>query len=403
MRILGMISGTSHDGIDMAVVDFVETDGELVCTIEHTDSIPYPDELRAALIAALPPAAVSLQAVCELDTWLGQAFADAAHIALDAFATGRGADQVDAICSHGQTVFHWVDGGVARGTLQLAQPAWIAEEVGIPVLSDLRSADVAAGGQGAPLVSILDRLLLRPDLDAGRVAGALNLGGIANMTVWAPGRELAAWDIGPANALIDAAVTSSDEVVGAFDRDGRLAAAGTVDRVLLDVLLEEPYYGLPAPKSSGKELFHRSYVADAAARAGTAPRLVDLVATLTELTAVTVADAVRSAGLESLLVSGGGVRNPVMMARIRDLLPGTRIVDTGAVGVPADEKEAIAFALIGWATLHGLPGNVPSCTGASGGRVLGRLTPTADGRVPELSRAERWPESARFVLAGGER
>ena len=298
MRILGLISGTSHDGIDAAVVNFTDRPGgTLAGRIEHCASVPYEAGLRARLIAALPPAPVGFDVACELDTGIGQAFAAAAADALAAHAARADSGPVDAICSHGQTVFHWVDNGRARGTLQLGQPAWIAEATGLPVVSDLRAADIAAGGQGAPLVPVLDRLLLEPFRARGQRAAALNLGGIANLTVCAPGADPAAWDTGPGNALIDAVVTASADTPDTFDRHGALAVAGQVIPHLLAELLAEPYYALPPPKSTGKELFHLGYVDKAMRRADVTPALPDLVATLTELTAVTVADAVRAAGV----------------------------------------------------------------------------------------------------------
>ena len=387
MRVLGMISGTSHDGIDVAVVDFAADAGTLAGRIEYWDSVPYDPELRGRIIAALPPALPGFEVACELDTRIGQAFA---AVAADALAA-VGAARPDLICSHGQTVFHWVTEGHARGTLQFGQPAWIAEATGLPVISDVRAADVAAGGEGAPLVPILDRMLLEPYRGAGVCAGALNLGGIANITVCAPGAEPVAWDIGPANALIDAVVTAAPSTPGTFDRDGALAASGTVIPALLTELLTEPYYLLPPPKSSGKELFHLGYVRDAVSRAGASPDLPDLVATLTELSAVTVAEAASSAGIQVLVAAGGGVRNPVLMRRIGQLLPSVDVLTTDRLGVPSDVKEAVAFALIGWATAHGLPGNVPSCTGAAGPRVLGRITPAPDGRLPHGGRLAAWP------------
>ncbi|WP_298226512.1 anhydro-N-acetylmuramic acid kinase [Gryllotalpicola sp.] len=397
MRILGMISGTSHDGIDIAVVDFTEDGEKLTGSVEYTDSIPYDADLRSSLLQALPPSRVGFETVCELDTRIGQAFAAAAHNALEAHAALPWSGPVDAICSHGQTVFHWVDDGHALGTLQLGQAAWIAEMTALPVISDVRAADIAVGGQGAPLVPILDQLILSPARAAGQRAGALNLGGIANVTVCAPGHAPVAWDIGPANALIDAVVTASPVTDDTFDRDGALAGAGVVDQRLLQTLLEEPYYALPAPKSSGKELFHHDHVTAAIARAGVDPRLPDIVATLTELTAVTVADAIRAARLDLLVVSGGGLHNPVLMERINALLPEVQVIASDVLGVPADDKEAIAFALIGWATLHGLPGNVPSCTGATAPRVLGRLTPAPTGGFPPLIRSPQWPTGLTVV------
>ncbi|MER6000024.1 anhydro-N-acetylmuramic acid kinase [Nonomuraea angiospora] len=367
MRILGMISGTSHDGIDVAVVDFELVGGLLEGRVGHTASTPYPAELRARLIAALPPAETTLAEVCVLDTLIGQSFAEAAASAI---ALGG---PVDLIVSHGQTVFHWVEGTHALGTLQIGQPAWIAERTGVPVLSDVRVRDITAGGHGAPLVSVLDGLLLRAH-EGG--AAALNLGGIANMTV-VRGGELYAYDIGPANALIDAVVTSSGLNERGFDADGRIAASGRVDERLLEVLLDEPYYALAAPKSTGKELFHLGYVEAALARAGRAPGDADLVATLTELTVRTVARDVRAAGVGALVVSGGGCRNPVLMDGLRAALPGVDVAPSDDYGAPSDGKEAIAFALIGWLTAHGLPGTAPGGTGAREARILGTLTPGA--------------------------
>ncbi|MEV4359598.1 anhydro-N-acetylmuramic acid kinase [Nonomuraea sp. NPDC049625] len=367
MRILGMISGTSHDGIDVAVVDFELVGGLLEGRVGHTASTPYPAELRARLIAALPPAETTLAEVCVLDTLIGQSFAEAAASAI---ALGG---PVDLIVSHGQTVFHWVEGTHALGTLQIGQPAWIAERTGVPVLSDVRVRDITAGGHGAPLVSVLDGLLLRAH-EGG--AAALNLGGIANMTV-VRGGELYAYDIGPANALIDAVVTSRGLNERGFDADGRIAASGRVAERLLEVLLDEPYYALAAPKSTGKELFHLGYVEAALARAGRAPGDADLVATLTELTVRTVARDVRAAGVGALVVSGGGCRNPVLMDGLRAALPGVDVAPSDDYGAPSDDKEAIAFALIGWLTAHGLPGTAPGGTGAREARILGTLTPGA--------------------------
>ncbi|MFI7277486.1 anhydro-N-acetylmuramic acid kinase [Streptomyces sp. NPDC049879] len=375
MRILGMISGTSHDGIDTAVVTFTRTGDRLHGTVEHTGSASYTPELRARLLAALPPAPTTLAEICELDTLIGQSFADAAAEAVAA------AGPVDLVVSHGQTVYHWVDAGTALGTLQIGQPAWIAERTGTPVLSDVRIRDITAGGHGAPLVSYLDGLLLA---GLGGTPAALNLGGIANMTVVRGAADLYAYDIGPANALIDAAVTDTGAHPGGYDEDGLLAASGTVDARLLAVLLDDAYYRLPAPKSTGKEHFHTAYVADAVARAGTAPAPADLIATLTELTVRTVADDVRAAGVDTLVVSGGGCRNPVLMAGLRAALPGVRLLLSDEFGAPADDKEAIAFALIGWCTAHGLPGATPAGTGAREARLLGSITPgTGPLRLPE--------------------
>ncbi|GAA5139481.1 anhydro-N-acetylmuramic acid kinase [Pseudonocardia adelaidensis] len=377
MRVLGLISGTSHDGIDAAVVDFALQGGVLHGHVLAVGTTPYDPALRARIRAALPPGATTLAEVCALDTLIGQAFAEAA----------ASAPPVDAVCSHGQTVYHWVEGTRALGTLQIGQPAWIAERLGVPVVADVRIRDITAGGQGAPLVSYLDTLLLAGL--PGRPA-ALNLGGIANVTL--PG-ELA-WDTGPANALIDAAVLRTGAHPAGFDVDGALGARGRVDEGLLTELLAEPYYRLPPPKTTGKELFHDGYLEPFL---GIEP--ADLIATLTALTARTVADAVRAAGVDTLVVSGGGAANPTLVGMLGFELPGVRLVPSDELGAPRDAKEAIAFALIGWQTLHGLPATLPSCTGASGARVLGTITPGA-GPLQLPPRADA-PQALRLTVAEG--
>lgn len=400
MRVLGMISGTSHDGIDTAIVDF-QLDAELLTArIEHSASTVYEPNLRTRIIDALPPAPVGFDVACQLDTAIGQAFAAAAASVIQDHQGLTGVGPVDVICSHGQTVYHWVQDRAAHGTLQLGQPAWIAELTGLPVISDVRAADVAAGGHGAPLVPILDVLLLGAFLEQGRAACALNLGGIANVTACTTGAEPVAWDIGPANALIDAVITASPAVPDSYDRDGGIGRSGQVLPDLLDHLLAEVYYQLAAPKSCGKELFHLGYVQEALHRTSLDPGLPDLVATLTELTAVTVAQALSATRTDIVVASGGGVSNHYLMERIEGLMPHVKIIRSDELGVSADHKEALAFALIGWATMHSLPSNVPSCTGASGDRVLGRFTPGQSGRLPQPPPGTTWPtrltvESAR--------
>ncbi|TNC16595.1 anhydro-N-acetylmuramic acid kinase [Georgenia sp. 311] len=389
MRVLGMISGTSHDGIDTAVVEFdVDDDGTaLVGAVRHTGSVPYEPGLRARLLAALPPAGTTLAEVCELDTLIGQAFASAAADAIAA------AGPVDLVCSHGQTVYHWVEGGRALGTLQLGQPAWIAEATGVPVVADVRARDVAAGGHGAPLVSFLDALVVA---DAPGTTALLNLGGIANITV--VGHDVLAYDTGPANALLDVAVLDRDAHPAGYDADGAIAATGTVDPDLLALLLREDYYAQPAPKSTGKELFHAGYLRSALDEHGREVSTPDLLATLTALTARTVADQLRAHGVTRVLASGGGAANPTMLRMLAEELPGTEVATTDTIGVPPDTKEAIAFALFGWCTAHGLPATVPSATGARGARILGSITPGAGPlRLPEP--AAEAPRSLRLVEA----
>ncbi len=393
MKVLGLISGTSHDGIDAAVVDFALDGDTLTGTIVHTGSTPYTAALRRRLVAALPPADTAIAEVCELDTLIGQAFADVAV----AVAADVGA--VDLVVSHGQTVFHWVQDDHALGTLQLGQPAWIAEATGSPVLADVRIRDITAGGHGAPLVSYLDVLLLK---GIEGTAAALNLGGIANMTVVRPDGGVLACDIGPANALVDAVVVGAGLNDRGYDENGDIAATGAVHEGLLAHLLGDPYFVLPTPKSTGKEHFHGAYVADAVSRTGVDLGPADLVATLTAFTVQSVARDVRAQGVETLVVSGGGWRNATLMAGLRSALPGVRVTSTDELGAPSDTKEAVAFALIGWCTLHGLPGALPAGTGATGPRLLGALTP-GSGPITVPAPLEQPPGRLVLVTADADR
>ena len=345
MRVVGLMSGTSVDAIDAAIAD-ITLEGETV-TLHPLGSVRalYDDDLREEILAALPPAHTTMDAVCRLDTRIGQAFAEVAVAAIEHVGP------VDLIVSHGQTLYHWVEDGTVKGTLQLGQPAWIAERTHVAVVSDLRPRDVAAGGQGAPLVFLLDALLLQPG------QAALNLGGIANLTV-----PPLAFDTGPGNALLDRAARQLADQP--YDAEGALAASGTVVPEVLDRLLADPYYARPAPKSTGPEHFEYGDV--------TAYSVEDVLATLTELTARTVLDAARAHGATELIVSGGGVHNATLMERLARDLPTTT---SDALGLPAQDKEAYAFALLGFLTAHGLPGTLSRATGATRASVLGSLTP----------------------------
>ncbi|MFF8424060.1 anhydro-N-acetylmuramic acid kinase [Streptomyces sp. NPDC016566] len=373
MRVIGLMSGTSYDAVDAAAAD-LRLDGDtLMLKPLGMVSAPYDDALREALAAALPPAAVPLAEVCRLDTLIGRAFAAAAVRADRELCGGQG----ELVASHGQTVYHWVDGGRVHGTLQLGQPAWIAEATGLPVVADFRSRDVTAGGQGAPLVSLVDLLWLR-----GRPGTpvALNIGGIANLT--AP--DGTAFDTGPGCALLDAAVREYSGGRLAYDAGGALAARGRPDLPLLERLLAEPYYALVPPKTTGKELFHAGYLRGAGVDGLPAP---DVLATLTLLTARTIADAVRSVGATEVIASGGGTRNPVLMSHVRELLPRTAVRTSDQLGLSAAGKEAYAFAVLGFLTAHGLPGTDPRSTGARHPSVLGSLTPGREGlRLPPAPR-----------------
>ncbi|MEV8019084.1 anhydro-N-acetylmuramic acid kinase [Streptomyces sp. NPDC086554] len=368
MRVIGLMSGTSYDAIDAAAADLTIEGDRLVLTPLGLITRGYDEGLRAALAAALPPAATTLAEVCRLDTRIGQAFAAAAAEADRELCDG----QAELVASHGQTVYHWVEDGRVHGTLQIGQPAWIAEATGLPVVADFRPRDIAAGGQGAPLVSLVDQMWLR-----GRPGAptALNLGGIANIT--AP--DGTAYDTGPANALIDAAVRDLTRERLGCDLDGEMAARGTVDEKLLTELLAEPYYSRPAPKTTGKELFHLPYLR-AALSGYEALTPEDVIATLTLLTARTVADAVRSVRASEVIASGGGTPNPTLMAFLRaELGDGIPVRTSDELGLPSAAKEAYAFAVLGFLTAHGLAGTVAESTGARHASVLGSITPGRRG------------------------
>jgi anhydro-N-acetylmuramic acid kinase len=278
--------------------------------------------------------------------------------------------------SHGQTVWH----EPGRATLQLGDPAVIAERIGVPVVSDFRSRDVAAGGQGAPLVPMADALLFS---DPNRPRILLNVGGMANVTWVPPGGEpdaVRGFDTGPGVAVMDAVVRQL-RPGSTHDVDGVLAARGRSEDALVGALLEDPYFAGPPPKSTGREAFGDAFAAGLVReiqvrRAGATAE--DCVATALALTVAAVADQIRRwlpADGAEVVVSGGGARNPVLMARLRETLAPRAVLAFDERFFDGDAKEAVAFALLGWLTLRGRPGNVPGATGAAGPRVLGRITP----------------------------
>ena len=370
MKVVGIMSGTSYDAIEAAAAELHIEDDTLVLRPLGSRSVSYNAELREAIAGALPPAATSAEALCKLDTRLGQAFAKAAAAVAEEFCDGR----ADLVVSHGQTVFHWVEGGRALGTLQFGQPAWIAERTGSPVVSDLRSSDIAAGGHGAPLVSLFDVLLLGRGEET---RAALNLGGIANLTIVPAADSPFAFDVGPANALIDAVVDHLTNGLVTYDQDGRRAARGKIHEGLLRLLMDDPYFDLEPPKSTGKEHFNLSYLME---RAKTFERIEtdDLVATTTAMSAKTVADALNHYDVREVVASGGGTRNPALMRMLHDAAPTVRLRAIEEWGIASEAKEAYAFAVLGFLAVHGLPGTVPACTGARRAAVLGNITPGRD-------------------------
>ncbi|KOV81125.1 anhydro-N-acetylmuramic acid kinase [Nocardia sp. NRRL S-836] len=347
------------DGIDVAVAD-LSVSGDVVelVPVQHAEH-PFPKDLLEK-----PRDAAE---VCAFDTSLGQAFGEVAAGYLPA----------DLICSLGQTVHHEVQDGDCLGTLQLGQPAWIAERTGLPVVADLRVRDVAAGGHGAPLASTLDALWLAGMVDTPAIA--LNIGGIANITVVRPGAAPIAYDTGPGNALMDAVVEVISGGRRRQDTDGEFAGRGSVREDMLKKLLRDPYYAKPWPKSTGKEHFNAEYLQGFP----TVPA-EDVLRTLAELTARTIADACRAHDAAVVVGSGGGMRNPVLVEALTRALDPIPLQISDALGLPRDGKEAYLAALLGFLTWHGIPGNTPSATGASGPRLLGSITPgNGPLRMPE--------------------
>ena len=349
------MSGTSLDGIDVAIV---ETGGRRVETIGF-GTTAYSPKLRAAILGVDSPRAVS-----RLNFQLGELYARAVLRAIRRFGP------VELIGCHGQTVYH--EGGAH--SMQIGEAAVLAERTGIPVVSNFRARDIAAGGQGAPLVPYVDYLLFR---HAKRTRIALNIGGIANVTVIPPGAapaDVVAFDTGPGNMVIDALAREYTHGKLPYDRGGGIAASGKVDARLLQELLGDPYYRRHSPKSAGREQYGAEFVARLK-KSGLPMR--DLIATATVLTAATIALGVagRAGPATDLIVSGGGVHNARIMAHLAGFLPGVAISTSTDHGIDADAKEAIAFAVLAHQTWRRKPSNLPSATGARRAVVLGDITP----------------------------
>ena len=378
MIVIGMMSGTSTDGIDAAVVRLEGAPPRLDWQLLHHLHLPFDPALRAEIFRGFRPASSDVEMLCRLNFALGQAYGAAALQA--AAAAGLSIEQVDLIGNHGQTLWHIPPGQPEPSTLQLGEPAVIAEMTGRPVVSNFRTRDMAAGGQGAPLVAYVDTLLLtHPTL----ARAAQNIGGIGNVTYLPPvsgGVGAAfAFDTGPGNMLMDDAAARATGGELSYDCDGLLAARGQVCQPLLDELRQEPYLLLPPPKTTGRELFGAQYGAQVWGR-GQALGLggEDIVATLTAFTAETIVQAYRQflpLMPPEVIVSGGGARNPTLMGMLAKRLAPARLLTTDDVGLSSEAKEAIAFAVLAYETWHHRPSNLPAATGARRAVILGNITP----------------------------
>jgi anhydro-N-acetylmuramic acid kinase len=369
---IGLMSGTSLDGISAAAVRFTERDAKVHFDLLAFRATPYSKEQRNRMLAAMTGVSTSEYSSLAFDfgAWLGEA---AIGVIADA---GVSRKDIVAIGSHGQTLWH----AAPHDTWQFGESAVIAERTGIDVVADFRVADVAAGGQGAPLVPIADAMLWSGEKHWRALQ---NLGGIGNVTVVPPGGKLEgvrAFDTGPGCGVIDSVVRELEPSLS-YDIDGKLAAAGTVVDSVVDELLRAPYFKAPPPKSTGRELFNAAYVSDVIARTRAAKKgatTADVVATATALTARSIADAYRRflpEPIEEVLISGGGSKNLALAQMIEQELQGMVVRRFGEVYVDGEAKEAIAFALLAKLFLERKPGNVVAVTGARGSRVLGKLTP----------------------------
>jgi anhydro-N-acetylmuramic acid kinase len=350
-----MISGTSADGIDAALVDIRGAK----LRVEAFETIKYPKKVREAILAASNAPSISVREISRLNFQVGELFASAALKVC-------GRRKPALIGSHGQTIFH--EGRAS--TLQIGEPAVIAARTGVTTVGDFRVADIAAGGEGAPLVPFLDYRLCR---HRTRSRVALNIGGIANVTLIPAGagpERVLAFDTGPGNMVLDALVMHFTKGKSKFDAGGAWAAQGSVNPSLLERLMRDPYFRRQPPKTAGREQYGREFV-ERLLREKLAPQ--DLIATVTALTVTSIAAGIGGFPVDDLLVSGGGVHNRVLIGSLIGHFPRARLFRAEDFGIPGDAKEAVLFALLAYETFHQRPGNIPAATGARRAVVLGKI------------------------------
>jgi anhydro-N-acetylmuramic acid kinase len=383
MLVLGMMSGTSADGIDVALARISGAPPTLNAKLLGHTSVKFPPALRKEILRVAEQRPIAAGALSQLNFRLGEVFADAAIAACGKLRVSQ--RKIALIGSHGQTIFHRGKpanylGRPTASTLQVGEPALIAARTGITAVGDFRPADIAVGGQGAPLVPYVDYLLYGHER-FGRVS--LNLGGIANITVLpraAKPQQIFAFDTGPANMLIDALVSHFTHGRQGYDKNAVLATQGRSLPGLLDDLLRDPYLRLAPPKSTGREYYGHAYLKNCFAlgrRHRAKPN--DLIRAATIFTALSVVDALNrfvlpKTRIHQLIVSGGGAYNPLILAQLSAALPGIEVLPSSRLGIPEDAKEAYAFALLAYETVHQRPSNLPSATGARGPAILGKIS-----------------------------
>ena len=381
--VIGLMSGTSVDGIDAAVVEITGHGLETTVNLLAFETVPFPPGVPQRILALCQPETSRVDDICEMNFYIGHLFAEAVKHTLQ--KNGIHTSDINLIGSHGQTIHHLPRFTEPQGkikipsTLQIGEPAVIAHETGIPTIADFRVADMAAGGQGAPLVSYPDYLLFHNSV---KTVGLLNIGGIANLTVLPANGSfdsVSAADTGPGNMCVDAAVNEITDGRERYDKAGHRAAQGVPYRPLIDEWLQHPFFQLTPPKTTGREMFGHTFAMEclsACRQHSLADN--DVIATLTELTVQTVAlyisqFATEQNPIDILYVSGGGVHNQTIMRRLNEVLVNTAVEPVDNSGISADAKEAIAFAILANESLHGQAGNLPSATGASVRKILGKF------------------------------
>ena len=415
-HVIGLMSGTSVDGIDAAIVEIIGHSLETAVNLIAFETFPFPPDVPQRILALCQPDTSRVDDICEMNFYIGYLFAEAAKHVLQ--KSGMRPSDIDLIGSHGQTIHHLPGDlntdyntntikktrslkrsgrriygnehetpipphrtarNIKKSTLQIGEPAVIAHETGIPTIADFRVADMAAGGQGAPLVSYPDYLLFR---DSDKTVGLLNIGGIANLTVLPANGSfdsVLAADTGPGNMCIDAVVNEITDGRERYDKAGQRAAQGIPYQSLIDEWLKHSFFHLPSPKTTGRETFGNTFAMEcleACRKHNLSDN--DCIATLTELTVQTIAFYIaqfvpKQHPIDTLYVSGGGVHNQTIMRRLNEVLADTAVEPVDNSGISSDAKEAIAFAILANESLHGQTGNLPSATGASVRKVLGKF------------------------------
>lgn len=355
---IGLMSGTSLDGVDAVLLELTDN----AHRVRHAHFLPFSPELRQALLQLQLPGSDELERAAIASNQLSRLYAD---VVLELVAAARlTKDDIHAIGCHGQTIRHRPEIGF---TLQIGNPALLAELTGITTVADFRSRDIAAGGQGAPLAPAFHQAVFRHDALNRAI---INIGGIANITYLPAGRPTTGFDSGPGNMLMNAWIEKNSGLT--YDKDGQWAASGNVIETLLKTFSDEPFFALPPPKSTGRDLFNLAWLE---ARIGGNDRPEDVQRTLLELTAQSIALAVAQhcGDVEEIYLCGGGAHNRLLVARLHDLLRPVKIEPTDALGIPVHEVEGAAFAWLAQQTLHRKSANLPAVTGASGTRILGAI------------------------------